>query len=178
MAKAVARGKADRFDSEENDEDDENNHKGDVDDVHRSGWQAWAILHLWPWRREGPQAYGTLTGDQDGDEDDDDHDGHDDDDGDYGHDDDDGDDGDDDDDGDDRMMMMVMMMVMMVMVMVTPPPFHCLPVNPGYFGRTSWLSWFSRKKGRGRTGQEANLKRPRKLIFQSWNQIYVQVTRL
>ena len=24
--------------------------------------------------------------------------------------------------------------------------FHCLPVNPGYFGRTSWLSWFSRKK--------------------------------
>ena len=21
-----------------------------------------------------------------------------------------------------------------------PPPFHCLPVNPGYFGRTSWLS--------------------------------------
>ena len=53
-----------------------------------------------------------------------------------GGDDDDGDDGDDDDDGDDRMMMMVMM----VMVMVTPPPFHCLPVNPGYFGRTSWLS--------------------------------------
>ena len=27
-----------------------------------------------------------------------------------------------------------------------PSPFHCLPVNPGYFGRTSWLSWFSRKK--------------------------------
>ena len=21
-----------------------------------------------------------------------------------------------------------------------PSPFHCLPVNPGYFGRTSWLS--------------------------------------
>ena len=46
MAKAVARRKADRFDQEENDDDDENNHKGDVDDVHRSGWQAWAILHL------------------------------------------------------------------------------------------------------------------------------------
>ena len=78
MAKAVARRKADCFDQEENDEDDENYHKGDVDDVHRSGWQAWAILHLWPWRREGPQAYGTLTGDQDGDEDHDDHDDHDD----------------------------------------------------------------------------------------------------
>ena len=22
----------------------------------------------------------------------------------------------------------------------TPPPFHCLPVKSGYFGRTSWLS--------------------------------------
>ena len=58
-----------------------------------------------------------------------------------------------------------------------PSPFHCLPVNPGYFGRTSWLSWFSRKKSRGRTGQEATLKQPRKLIFQSWNQIFGQVTR-
>ena len=58
-----------------------------------------------------------------------------------------------------------------------PSPFHCLPVNPGYFGRTSWLSWFSRKKGRGRTGQEATLKQPRKLIFQTWNQIFGQVTR-
>ena len=59
----------------------------------------------------------------------------------------------------------------------TPPPFHCLPVNPGYFGRTSWLSWFSRKKGRGRTGQEATLKQPRELNFQFWNQIFGQVTR-
>ena len=59
----------------------------------------------------------------------------------------------------------------------SPSPFHCLPVNPGYFGRTSWLSWFSRKKSRGRTGQEATLKQPRKLIFQSWNQIFGQVTR-
>ena len=58
-----------------------------------------------------------------------------------------------------------------------PSPFHCLPVNPGYFGRTSWLSWFSRKKSRGRTGQETTLKQPRKLIFQSWNQIFGQVTR-
>ena len=58
-----------------------------------------------------------------------------------------------------------------------PSPFHCLPVNPGYFGRTSWLSWFSRKKSRGRNGQEATLKQPRKLIFQSWNQIFGQVTR-
>ena len=61
--------------------------------------------------------------------------------------------------------------------MVTPPPFHCLPVNPGYFGRTSWLSSFSRKKGRGRTGQEATLKQPRELNFQFWNQIFGQVTR-
>jgi len=50
-------------------------------------------------------------------------------------------------------------------------------VNPGYFGRTSWLSWFSRKKSRGRTGQEGTLNQPRKLIFQSWNQIFGQVTR-
>ena len=42
----------------------------------------------------------------------------------------------------------------------------CLLVNPGYFGRTSWLNLFSRrKKGRDRTGQEDTLKQPRKLIF-------------
>ena len=58
-----------------------------------------------------------------------------------------------------------------------PSPFHCLPVNPGYFGRTSWLSWFSRKKSRGRTGQEATLKQPRELNFQFWNQIFGQVMR-
>ena len=42
----VVDGGSDVDEDEENDEDDENNHKGDVDDVHRSGWQAWAILHL------------------------------------------------------------------------------------------------------------------------------------
>ena len=51
------------------------------------------------------------------------------------------------------------------------------PALPVYFGRTSWLSWFSRKKSRGRNGQEATLKQPRNQIFQSWNQIFGQVTR-
>ena len=39
-----------------------------------------------------------------------------------------------------------------------------------------WVD-FQEKKGRGRTGQEATLKQPRKLIFQTWNQIFGQVTR-
>ena len=34
----------------------------------------------------------------------------------------------------------------MGLFLASPPPFHCLPVNPGYLGRTSWLSWFSRRK--------------------------------
>ena len=39
------------------------------------------------------------------------------------------------------------------------PPFHCLPVDPGRYGRSSWLVDFQEEKSRGRTVQEATLKR-------------------
>ena len=54
---------------------------------------------------------------------------------------------------------------------VSPQPAFC----PNY-DCSDWkiIELFS---GLGRNGQEATLKQPRKLIFQSWNQIFGQVTR-